>query len=175
MLRRGSHHDHESIREPGLCEVGGRPTTGDLCGPLEHLSHRGEIQRTEERREPAAWRHSLLARDLQQQLAHLEPLGGVDPLGPLGSQAVLPDMGAVRLQIHVDDAGLVLHNRRCHAQDGVMGRAFWALAVGPRLAVRCKDGCQDAREGSLAHTGTDRRTREDPNLCPTLLRDCLLP
>ena len=67
------------------------------------------------------------------------------------------DVVAVRLQISVHDAGLVLHHRLCHTHNGVMGSALWAIAVCTRLAVRCKDGLQDALEGSLNHTVTDGR------------------
>ena len=65
--------------------------------------------------------------------------------------------------------------RLCHAQDRVMGRALWAIAVRTRLEVRFKDGFQDELESSLDHTVMDRWNREDTNLGPALLRDCLLP
>ena len=47
MLWLGIHQDHEIIREPGILEVGGGTTTGDLFRPLPHLIHHGEIQITE--------------------------------------------------------------------------------------------------------------------------------
>src|SRR5215468_5291391 len=56
-----------------------------------------------------------------------------------------------------------------------MGRALGAIAVRTRLEVRFKDGFQDQLEGSLDHTVTDRRNREDTNLGPALLRDGLVP
>src|SRR4029450_2921942 len=87
----------------------------------------------------------------------------------------MPDIVEVRLQIHVDDASLVLHNRLCHTQDGVMGRAFWAIAVPTRLEVRFKDGFQDELEGSLDHTVTDGRNREEAGTCAAFLRNRLVP
>ena len=161
MLRIGIHQDHEIIRKPGIFEVGVGTTTGDLFGPLQHPIHRGEIQITEERREHPALRNSLFARGLQHQLEHVQHVRVIDPLCHLCQEQVMPDIVKVRLQIHVNDAGLVLHNRLRHAQDRVMGRALWAIAVRPRLEVRFKDGFQDELEGSLDHTVTDRRNRED--------------
>lgn len=102
-------------------------------------------------------RNALLARDVPPQLPHMEHLGVVDPLGHLRSQEVMLDVVEVRLPIPVNDAGLVLHHRLCHAHHGVMGSALWAIAVCTRLEVRCKDGLQDERAGSLDHTVTDRR------------------
>src|SRR5215813_14482238 len=87
----------------------------------------------------------------------------------------MPDIVEVRLQIHVYDTGLVLHNRLRHAQDGVMGRAFWAIAVRTRLEVRFKDRLQDELEGSLNHTITDGRDREEAATFAALLRDRLVP
>src|SRR4029453_10419907 len=87
----------------------------------------------------------------------------------------MPDIVEVRLQIPGEDASLVLHNRLCHTQDGIMGRAFWAIAVRTRLEVRFKDGLQDELEGSLNHTITDGRDREDAGTSAALLRDRLLP
>ena len=81
----------------------------------------------------------------------------VHPLCHLRSQEVMPDIIAGRLHIHVNDARLVLHNRLRHAHDGIMGGALGAIAVRTRLEVRFKDGFQDALEGSLDHTVTDRR------------------
>src|SRR5215510_4804324 len=88
---------------------------------------------------------------------------------------MMPDIVEVRLQIHVNDTGLVLHNRLCHAQDGVVGRAFWAIAVRTRLEVRFKDRLQDELEGSLNHTITDGRDREEAATFAALLRDRLVP
>ena len=56
-----------------------------------------------------------------------------------------------------------------------MGSAFGAIAVGTRLAVRFQDGLQEALKGSLAHTVTARRKRQEAATCPALLRDRLLP
>ena len=78
-------------------------------------------------------------------------------MGHLRSPEVMLDGVAVRLPIHVHDAGLVRHNRLCHAHHGVMGSALWALAGCTRRAVRGTDGLQDACEGSLDHTVTDGR------------------
>ena len=108
MLRRGLPQDHEISRAPRLLEGGVGTTTGDLFGPLQPLLQRRERPMTEERGAPPALRHALLARDLPPQLAPMEPCRGVDPLRHLGSQAVMPDMVAVRLPSPVDDASLIL-------------------------------------------------------------------
>ena len=65
-----------------------------------------------------------------------------------------PDVIEVRGHIHVNDAGLVLHNRLRHTPDGIMGGALGAIAVRTRLAVRFNDGFQDELEGSLDPTVT---------------------
>jgi hypothetical protein len=56
-----------------------------------------------------------------------------------------------------------------------MGRAFWAIAVRPRLEVRFKDGLQDALEGSLNHPITAGRDRQEAGTFAALLRDRLVP
>jgi hypothetical protein len=146
LLRRGLHHDPAILRTPGRCEGGGGTTTGDRFGPLQPLLHRGAIPMTASRCEHPAWRNALRARDQQPQRAPMEPFRGVAPWRHLGSHEVRSALVAVRLQLHVTDASLVLHHRLCHPQDRVLGRALWALAVRTRLAVRCNEGLQEKLE-----------------------------
>src|SRR5215813_2499096 len=112
---------------------------------------------------------------MQHQLEHVQHLRVLHPLCHLRQEEVLPDIVKVRLPIHVTDAGLVLHNRLCYAQDCLMCRALRAIAVCPRLAIRFKDRFQNELAGSLDHTVTDRRHREATHLGPALLRDGLVP
>jgi hypothetical protein len=175
MLRIGIHQDHEVISTPSRFEGGIRSTAGDLLGLLQPPIPRSAIQMTAERRAHPAWRHSLLARSVQHQLEHGQHVRIVDPRCSLRQEQVRPDSIAVRLSIHVNDAGLVLHNRLRHPQDRVMGGALGALAVRPRLEVRCKEGFQDQREGSLDHTVTDRRHRPPTDPFPPFLGNRLVP
>jgi hypothetical protein len=87
----------------------------------------------------------------------------------------MPEMVAVRVQIHVNDARLVLHNRLRHAQDRIMGGALGAIAVRTRLEVRFKEGFQDPLAGSLDHTVTDRRNRQHTDAFATFLGNRLVP
>src|SRR2546430_9014667 len=88
---------------------------------------------------------------------------------------MMPDILEVRVQIHVNDAGLVLHNRLRHTNNGNMGGALGAIAVRTRLEVRSKDGFQHELEGSLDHTVTDRRNRQHADTFPTVLGNRLVP
>src|SRR4030095_6404325 len=46
MRRIGLHQDHESVREPGLCEVGILTTAGGLLRPRPAPLHRSGVQLT---------------------------------------------------------------------------------------------------------------------------------
>ncbi len=175
MLRRGLHHDHESIGQPGLCEGGVETTARDLCGPLPPPLSRRERPSAASRRAPTALRHSLGTRSVQPQREPMQPGRVVDPLGPLREPERMPEMIEVRVHLHVHDAGLVLHHRLRHAPDGVMGRALGALAVRPRLEVRFHEGFPEARDGSLDHPVTDRRPRQHPDPLPSFLGHPLVP
>ena len=175
MRRRGLHQEHEVLSNPRLCAGGRRSTAGDRCGPRQPPIHCRERQMTEERREHPAWRTSLLARRVPHPLEPLQHVRLVDPRCALRQEPVRPEMIDGRVSIHVHDAGLGLHHRPRHAQDRLRGGALGARAGRTRLAVRCTDGCQAQRAGSLDHTVTARRQRQHPDALPPCLGTRLVP
>ena len=101
---------------------------------------------TEERREHPAWRTSLLARRVPHPASPGNTSGSLTRGAPCAQEQMIDG----RVSIHVHDAGLACTIAPRHAQDRLRGGALGARAG--RTPVRCTDGCQAQRAGSLDHT-----------------------
>src|SRR3990172_689077 len=99
----------------------------------------------------------------------------VDPLGHLLQYAVMPDIVEEGAQVHVEDSGLVLHDRFRDSLHCLLRRPLGSIAIRPGLEVGLKDGLQDELERSLDHAVSDRGNREDADTLAPLLGNLRVP
>src|ERR1035437_1612139 len=78
-------------------------------------------------------------------------------------------------QVKIDDAGLLSHDRLCHAVYRCMCCPFWTVAIRSRLEISLKDRLQDELQRSLNHTVANSRNRKHADFIAPVLRYLLLP
>jgi hypothetical protein len=150
-------------------------TSRHLLGPFEQALSLREGEVADQRLEHIAWGYALFARVLQDQLEDMPHVGLIDSLCSWRQQAVMSDVIAGGLQVNVEDAGLLMHERCGHTLDGSMGAPLGAGAIRPLLEVGCQERLHNERESPWPHTGAHRRDRQDAHACAAALRDRLAP
>ena len=175
MLGGGVDHDHQIIGDAAGREGRVLATSRHLRGPCEPAIDLCEVEIASQRPEHIALGHALGARVLQEQLEEAPHVRIIDPLCSLRPQAVMPEVGEGGLQVNVEDAGLLGHERFRYPCNGSMGAPLGAVALRPCLEVRFDDRLQDELERPWHHTVPDGRDRQDPHACAVALRHRLTP